>query len=118
MKAAEAAATEWHSIQYAVTYMMSYNNLPTLPNPVGMATNDMGAFPDATSVAGSPNKLKDPNGNPYRSGDKSGYLLYGHDSTADNSTTELVNYIANRYTKGTYTVDAEGIVTQVTTGFE
>ncbi len=114
----EAIATERVNIQIAVTAMMAENNLDALPNPTGTATNDMGAFPDATSVAGSPDKAKDPNGNPYHPGDKNGYLLYGHDMTGDSNNTTLVDYMAYRYTKGTYKVDASGEVTQVTTGYE
>ncbi len=113
----EAVATELSNIQSAVISMMVDNNLPRLPNPVVTRTNDMGAFPDASSLCGSIDKFSDPNGNAYQAGDKDGYLLYGHDITADNSTTPTVNYVTRRYTKGTYAVDASGTVTQVTTGY-
>ena len=111
----EAYETELHNVQTAVTAMMADNKIDTLPNPVVIATNDMGAFPDVTSVAGSSKKLKDANRNPYGPGDKNGYLLYGHDATADNDNTTLVNYVVQRYTRGTYRVNAAGQVTQVTT---
>src|SRR5512136_118030 len=57
----EASATELSNVQAAVTAMMVDNNLSTLPNPVAVATSDMSAFPDATSVGGT-QKLLDPNG--------------------------------------------------------
>jgi hypothetical protein len=110
----EARLTELHEIQSAVAAMMADNHLDKLPNPVGTATNDMSAFPDATSVAGSASKAKDPKGNPYQSGDRNGYLLYGHDLTGSNDRAALVNYITWHYTRGTYTVNATGEVTQVT----
>jgi ligand-binding SRPBCC domain-containing protein len=114
----EAAATELSNVQTAVVAVMVDNNLTRLPNPVVVATNDMGAFPDATSVCGI-DKISDPNGNAYTSGDKDGYILYQHDITADGAQTVLVNYVATRYTKGTYTMlDAYATVTQVTTGYE
>lgn len=115
---AVAAETELGNIQTAVIALMIDNGLSTLPNPVTVATNDMSAFPDATSVAGSADKQTDSNGNSYTASDKNGYILYQHDITTDNAQTGLVNYITVRYTKGTYTVDAYGTVTQVTTGYE
>jgi len=45
-------------------------------------------------------------------------VLFDHDITADAANTSLVNYTATQYTKGTYTVNAMGTVTQVTTGYE
>ena len=47
----ESAATELSNIQAAVTSMMVDNQLSILPHPVAVATDDMTAFPDATSVA-------------------------------------------------------------------
>jgi type IV pilus assembly protein PilA len=114
----EAAETEFTNIQSAVIAMMTDNGLDTLPNPVSVATSNMSAVPDATSAAGTAAKQYDPNGNAYGAGDKDGYVLYQHDITADNSTANLVNYVATETTKGTYTVDAMGTVTQVTTGYE
>ncbi|MFC2040388.1 type IV pilin protein, partial [Chloroflexota bacterium] len=46
----EAGETELSNIQSAVTALMTDNGLTALPNPVGVATDDMGAFPDATSA--------------------------------------------------------------------
>ncbi len=112
----EAAATELENIKTAVAALMVENNLSTIPHPVGTPTNDMETFPDVTSVAGSVDKAEDPDGNPYRSGDRNGYMLYGHDQSGDNDQTTLINYVVLYYTKGTYTVNAAGEVTQVTTG--
>ena len=113
----DAAETELANVQAAVYAVMVDNELAWLPNPVTTATNDMGAFPD-TSICGI-DKINDPNGNAYVNGqDKNGYLLYQHDTNGDATSTGLVNYFATRYSKGTYTVDSTGIVTQMTAGFE
>ncbi len=115
----EAAETEFTNIQSAVIAMMVDNGLATLPNYVDTATANMSQFPDATSVAGSADKATDPNGDSYDGSDKDGYTLFQHDITADSSaTTSLVNYVAQETTKGTYTVDALGTVTQASTGYE
>ena len=113
----EAGATELSNIQAAVTAMMTDNNIPLLPNPEDTTpTSDMEAFPDATSV-GATSKLLDPNGNAYTASDKDGYILYQHDIIADGAETGLVNYVATKTTKGTYTVNDNGTVTQVTSGY-
>lgn len=113
-----AKETELSNVQAAVLAMMVNNNLTRLPNPVTIATNDMGAFPDAISVCGI-DKISDPNGNAYIEGaDKNGFILYQHDITGDAARTGLVNYIFTEFIKGTYTVDASGTVTQVTSGYE
>ena len=113
----ESSATELSNIQSAVTSMMTDNRLETLPHPVTVATDDMGAFPDATSVVVTEKKT-DPDGTPYAVGDKNGYILYQHDVIGDSAQTGLVNYVATDTTKGTYTVDANGTVDQITTGYE
>jgi len=114
----EAAKTELANVQSAVVAMMVDNNLTNLPHPVVVATNDMSAFPDATSVC-SIDKLQDPKGNAYVKGaDKDGYVLFQHDIIGDAEQTGLVNYLVTRYTVGTYTADSQGTVTQVTTGYE
>jgi prepilin-type N-terminal cleavage/methylation domain-containing protein len=112
----EASATELSNIQAAVTAMMVDNNLSTLANPVAVATSNMGAFPDATSAC-TVAKLLSPTGVAYQAADKDGYILYQHDIIADNAETALVNYVATQTTKGTYTVNANGTVTQVSTGY-
>ena len=113
----EAGETELSNIQSAVTAMMVDNTLSTLPTPVGAATDNMSAFPDATSAV-TVDKLNDPDSTAYGAGDQDGFILYQHDITADNATTGLVNYVATEITKGTYTVNDSGTVTQVTTGYE
>jgi len=113
----DVAETELANVQAATHVLMVDNEIATLPNPVIVATNDMGAFPD-TSVCGV-DKIDDPNGNVYVNGqDKNGYVLYQHDITGDGTHLGLVDYIVERYTMGTYIVDSDGTVTQVTTGYE
>ena len=115
----EAGKTELTNIQSAVVAMMVDNQISTLPHPVLVATNDMAAFPDATSactVVGE--KVNDPSGTAYTASDKDGFILYGHDITSDAAETPVVNYVATQLTKGTYTVDANGTVAQATTGYE
>lgn len=124
----EAAETELNNVQAAVVALMVDNELGILPNPVTIATDDMGIFPD-TSICGL-SKIEGPTTTalppqrsfermPYiRGQDKDGYILYQHDIAADGKSTNLVDYVATRYTMGTYIVDMYGTVTQVTTGFK
>lgn len=115
---AEAAETELINVQTTVSAMMVDNDISTLPNPVTTPTNDMGAFPDEISVAGSIHKQRDPNGNNYLAWiDKSGYVLFGHDIIGGDGQNNLVNYVTKRYTAGTYSVDENGTVKQETTGY-
>lgn len=116
----EAQDTEFQSIKTAVAAMMTANDLTSIPNPVSSATatNDMTAFPDTTSDSTNGGKVKDPDGNAYDfdgtgTDDKKGYLLYGHDITADSSaTTGLVNYVGSATSAYYYTIDSAGNVTQ------
>ena len=48
-------------------------------------------------------------------GDLNGYLLYGHDITADNAQVALVNYVNFNKTTTCYTIDANGTVHQYDT---
>ena len=112
----EAQATERASIQTAVISMMVDNELSELPAGTfvlaAAATNDMTAFPSNAVCATT--KLTDPDGGTYTVvTDKDGYILYGHDITADGSTIlDLVNYVASDTTAYWYSVDATGNVTQ------
>ena len=63
----EASDTEFSNVQAAVQAMMVDNGLATLPNPVGVATSDMSAFPDSTSAC-TVDKLYDPSGTAYIGG--------------------------------------------------
>lgn len=116
----EAAATELANIQTAVTAMMVDNGLSELPVPVGTSTNDMSAFPDATSsdvlpTADHPGKVTDPEGVDYdytTAGDLEGYILYQHDIKGDDGAVDLVNYVAAQLTSKYYTIDASGTVHQ------
>ncbi len=114
----EAKDTEFANIQAAVHAMMVDNELQTLPNPVLLSVNTMGAFPDtsATAAAGAGDKDKDVLGTDYVVADKDGYILYQHDIIADASAVvNLVNYVATQYTMYFYDVDTQGTVTQYNT---
>ena len=123
----EAPDTEYQNMITAVGTMMVDNRVPALPNPSALAsgsgtggchtgTNDMTAFPDATSVAGSADKLADPNGAKYTAADKDGYILFGHDRTADGGSTSTRNYIIDVATASfCYQVTADGTMIQYTT---
>ena len=114
----EAQETEFANVQSAVISMMTDNELPTLPNPVAVATNDMAAFPDSTSNVAGGDKLTDPEGYDYADAtDTAGYILYQHDITGSdagspNPDQTDVNYVATATTSFLYTVDAAGTVTQ------
>lgn len=99
----EARKVELHNIQSAVMAMMADNNISAIPNPVTIATNDMGAFPDVTTPAAAKG---------LGSGDKDGYLLYGHDKTADGATSPTIDYVSFATTLWTYTVASDGTVIQ------
>ncbi len=112
----EAGATELSNIQSAVVAMMTDNGVQTLPTAVnGTATNNMSRFPDTSAVG---DKGMDANGVNFTAGDGIGFVLYKHDITGGGANTSLVNYAATQFTKGTYTVDSSGTVTQVKTGYE
>ena len=85
----EASATELANVQSAVVAMMVDQSLATLPTPQGSATDNMSQFPDNTAR----------------------YVLFAFN---DNTS---INYVVTEMTKGTYTVNAQGTVTQVTTGY-
>jgi len=81
----EARRTEFHNISSAVIASMVDNALASIPNPIdfagGVGSATMTAFPDNTSVAGSADKLTDPEGFAYAATDTDGYVLYTHDIT-------------------------------------
>ncbi len=109
----QARNVEYNNMQLAVAATMADNMLSSIPNPVtAVATNDMSAFPDTTSNSTNGGKILDSSLNLYIfPGDKTGYLLYSHDMTADGAQTGLVNYIFST-TTWYYTVDADGTVRQ------
>jgi type IV pilus assembly protein PilA len=114
----EAGETEFTNVQSAVVAMMTDNQLDTLPHPrsgSANATSNMAIFPDTTAAA---DKGTDANGVNFSAGDGIGFVLYQHDINGGGANTSLVNYTATQYTKGTYSCDALGTVTQVTTGYE
>ncbi len=95
--------TEFHNVQSAVIAMMVDNNINTIPNPITIATNDMGAYPDAATPATAKG---------LSAGEKGGYLLYGHDKVADGETWPTANYISFAKTIWTYTIYKDGTVVQ------
>ena len=129
----EAAETELHNVQLAVTSMMLENGITSIPNPLDVngpgaeQTNQMGGidldpaggdgileagFPDYTSdwTATPGGKVTDPDGGNYGTGDQTGYVLYGHDITAGDG--DLVNYVTVEMTTYYYTCQADGTVEQ------
>ena len=126
----EARRAEFHDISVAVTALMVENNLSSIPTPVTAdtspcttGTQDMKAYPDTASVAGSADKLNDPAGDLFQdgidpAGDKNGFLMFGHDILADNLQAASgtpgpeVNYINFDNTTHCYTIDANGTVHQ------
>jgi len=114
----EAKETEFANVQTAVVAMMTDNGLSALPNAIDTSTNDMSLFPDSATVAGSDDKLTDPAGYTYGTGDKDGYILYGHDISGsgvlgeENPDQTDANYVATGTTAYWYTVYSDGTVYQ------
>ena len=111
-----ADSTEYQNIITAVQSMMVDNNLSVIPNPVTAntapcitGTQDMTAFPDATTLPATKQT--------YLAGtagaaDLPGFILFGHDITMDNAAIGLVNYTSSSTATYCYTVTADGRVTQ------
>ena len=97
----QAALEEFRKVQAAVKFMMSNNKLTSLAHYVTVPTNDMNRFPDTSTKHGVAGM---------------GYVLHCHDSDGDGEPD--INYILLSKTKGTYTCDEYGNVTQVNTGYE
>ncbi len=128
---AEAGETEKANVQTAVVAMMVDNQLATLPVPVGTATNSMSAFPEVTGTLATKGAdaafVTAAIANGDITAEVLGYLLYGTqividvngDGTYDVGTDSIdtVNYVAQPTTKGTYTVDTSGTITQASTGY-
>ena len=115
----EARRAEFHDLSTAVTALQVENDLSAIntpyttdDSPCTTGTQDMTKFPDDGSVAGSSDKLTDPNGGTYTASDKDGYQLFQHDITGDSSTTGTVNYVNFNKTTYCYDVDANGTVHQ------
>ena len=123
----EARRAEGHDISTAVTALMVENGLASIPNPVTAntapcttGTQDLTAFPDTTSdngVGGGADggKVNDPSAVAYiydgtPPDDGEGYLLFGHDITADGDILVLVNYVNFDTTTACYTISSNGTV--------
>lgn len=122
----EARRAEFHDISVAVTALMVENNLAGLLTPVGSVdlaagtctggVTDLTAFPDTSTIA-SGNKLNDPAGVAYvdlvdPSGDKDGFILFGHDITGGDAQTALVNYVNFDTTTSWYVSTLNGTIYQ------
>ncbi len=106
----ESAAkdTELHNLQSAVVAMMTDNNTSTII-PVAAGTGAMDTFPDTATTAAAKG---------LGAGDGDGYLLWGHDMTADAGVAALENYVTFNATTYCYTVIADGTVTQLATKWD
>ena len=116
--------TEFQNVETAVLALMVDNGISTILNPVTAnsapcttGTQDMAAYPDTTSNSVNGGKVGDTLGNVYDfdgvgTDDKPGYLLFGHDWTADGAPTNVVNYVGAQFTTYCYTVDSNGNVSQ------
>ena len=91
----EAKETEFANMQSAVVAMMVDNAITSLPNPQDTATDNMSQFPSYNSTD-----------------DNYNYVLYGYTGVA------TINYVQTVNTTGTYYVNAQGEVSQKTTGYE
>jgi hypothetical protein len=112
---------EFRLVASAVINMLDDNGLFAVPNPVnfdgGVATNLMGddsdteetveGFPDITTLA-------DEKGYTGTGFPRNGYVLYGHDKTDPEDTTQFVtvNYITTLTTTYYYTCEVTGLVRQ------
>ena len=127
--AVSVSQEEFNTIQQAVYALMVDNNISTIPNPVSAntapcttGTQDLTAYPDTTSDdgvggGGDGGKGNDPSGVAYDfdgvgTDDAQGYLLFGHDITAEGTTTPVVNYVSFDQTTFCYTADSDGTVHQ------
>jgi len=114
----EARETEFSTIQTSVHAMMVDNEITSIPNAVVWtdsatgAENDMGAFPDPTSVGGSADKATDTNGDAYTAVDAPGYLLQDHDKTGLGVAGPYVDYVAISTASYYYTCELDGSVRQ------
>ena len=99
----EARKTEFHDVSSAVIAMMTDNNISSIPNVIGSCTTDMAAFPDTTTLAADKG---------LGAGDGNGYMLFGHDMTADGAVTDLERYVHTQNTTWQYTCEADGTVHQ------
>jgi len=122
----EAAETELHNIQLAVTSMMLENGLTEIPLPVA-ETNNMGEFPDVTATLANKGADADFVTAALLDGHTDtgvlGYVLYGNQivtdvdgdgtyDSADGDSIDTVNYVTVDMTTSNYLCAADGTVTQ------
>ena len=97
------AQLELRNVQTAVLDMMGDNDLTALPWLSIEPTKDMSAFPDSLSMSVDKG---------LGAWDGDGYVLYGHDKSADKGTEVLEYYVAVQHTVWAYAVAEDGTVTQ------
>ena len=102
----EARKTEKSNVALAIGIMMLESAIGTIPTPLATETNDMAAFPD-TGSACTVTKILDSNYNAYTANDKDGYVLWNHDSLADNGVAVLGKYVQTQLTTYYYLADAD-----------
>jgi len=100
---ANMAKLELRTIQKLVIEMMVDNDLLFIPHPLTKPTNDLSKFPDPISMA---------TGKGLTPWDRDGYVLYGHDKTADRGTDIVEDYTNVQFTLWAYTIDEDGTVHQ------
>ncbi len=114
----EARETEFQTVQTSVHAMMLDNGIISIPNAVVWtdsttgAVNDMGAFPDSTSVGGSADKATDPDGTAYTALDDPGYLLANHDKTGGGAAGPYADYVGMSTSAYYYTCESDGVIRQ------
>ena len=119
----EAAETELHNLQLAVTSMMLENGITTIPGAVATPeTNSMIAFPDNQTTVAARDTLE---GLPTGHLSQIGYVLFDHqlafDSDGDGiiepvgatgDTPKQVNYVVQSTTTYSYVCAADGTVSR------
>ena len=114
------ALAEYSNLINGINELMFENGLNLIPHPTlarhplcATGTKDMTAFPDATSDwADVRGKVSDPDGQPYRAGDKPGYLLRQHDKQGDGSTAATIDYVGFDTAAFCYGVSTDSMLLQ------
>ena len=126
----EARRTEYHNVSSAIMSLLVDNGLTSIPVPINfagnVATNDMGAFPDATTTMANKGADAAFVTAAIAQGDitagEDGYLLHEHQlvTDVDNDGTydigvdsvTVINYVTPTTTVYYYTVEANGTLRQ------
>ena len=121
----EAREAEYRIVVDAIEIMKFHNNLLAIPHPrttevspCQIGTQDMTLFPDDVSGKGPGlgAKIDDVDGVPYvytgppGGRDKTGFLLFEHDSVAGDGQINLVNYVSSPTTTSCYEISVDDTV--------